>query len=249
MIKAVDNKKTIAELTPLGDSAVVVTFGSEMSISTHKQIMALMNMLEDTPFEGFVESVPAFTNLTIFYDPLIVYQTYQGKDSSLISPFKIVSALVEKKLASLTHHKNQPSHTVEIPVCYGGEYGPDLQDVAKINGLTPDEVISIHSSGEYLVYMVGFAPGFPFLGGMSEKIKAPRRSSPRASIPKGSVGIAGMQTGVYPISTPGGWQLIGQTPKPLFLPEQNPPSLLEAGNIVKFIPITQHEFLKFTKER
>ncbi len=249
MIKVVNKKNTIAELTPLGDSAIVVTFGSEMSVGTHKQIMTLMMALEDTPFEGFIESVPAFTNLTIFYDPLIVYQTYQMQGSSLTSPFKIVSGLVEKKLASLPDDKDQTSPTVEIPVCYGGKYGPDLQDVAKINNLTPDEVVSIHSSGEYLVYMVGFAPGFPFLGGMSEKIKAPRRPSPRSNIPKGSVGIAGMQTGVYPISTPGGWQLIGQTPKPLFLPKQNPPSLLEAGNIVKFIPITEREFLNFTKER
>lgn len=107
--------------------------------------------------------------------------------------------------------------TIDIPVCYGGELGPDLEEVARINRLTPEEVVRIHTGGTYLVYMIGFAPGFPFLGGLSERIASPRRETPRMSIPKGSVGIAGKQTGVYPISTPGGWQLIGQTPLPLFV--------------------------------
>ena len=132
--------------------------------------------------------------------------------------------------------------TVSIPVCYGGEFGPDLEYVARHNNLTTDEVIHIHSSGEYLVYMIGFAPGFPFLGGLSPKIATPRRPSPRATIPAGSVGIAGMQTGVYPIETPGGWQLIGRTPQKLFLPNENPPSLLQAGDVVKFCPISFQEY-------
>ena len=127
-------------------------------------------------------------------------------------------------------------------MCYGGEYGPDLEEVARHNGLSVDEVIALHSGGEYLVYMIGFAPGFPYLGGMSERIAMPRRSSPRAQIPVGSVGIAGMQTGVYPIETPGGWQLIGRTPLALFRPEENPPSLLQAGNKVRFRPISADEF-------
>jgi inhibitor of KinA len=117
-----------------------------------------------------------------------------------------------------------------------------LEEVADINGLTAQEVIDIHTSGEYLVYMIGFAPGFPYLGGMSEKIAAPRRSSPRTSIPAGSVGIAGMQTGVYPLSTPGGWQLIGNTPLELFKPYEQPPSLLRAGDIVKFVSVTEEEY-------
>jgi inhibitor of KinA len=153
-----------------------------------------------------------------------------------------VSSIVQSKLENEQTEKELAHRTVSIPVCYGGEYGPDLEYVARHHNLTPEEVISIHSEGEYLAYMIGFAPGFPFLGGLSEKIATPRRPSPRTSIPAGSVGIAGMQTGVYPISTPGGWQLIGQTPVKLFLPKQNPPSLLQAGDIVKFEPISKEEY-------
>lgn len=159
-----------------------------------------------------------------------------------MSPFEVVSSILQSKLENEQTEKELDHRTVSIPVCYGGEYGPDLEYVARHHNLTPEEVISIHSEGEYLAYMIGFAPGFPFLGGLSEKIATPRRSSPRTSIPAGSVGIAGMQTGVYPISTPGGWQLIGQTPIKLFLPEQNPPSLLQAGDIVKFEPISKEEY-------
>lgn len=159
-----------------------------------------------------------------------------------MSPFEVVSSILQSKLENEQTEKELDHRTVSIPVCYGGEYGPDLEYVARHHNLTPEEVISIHSEGEYLAYMIGFAPGFPFLGGLSEKIATPRRPSPRTSIPAGSVGIAGMQTGVYPISTPGGWQLIGQTPIKLFLPEQNPPSLLQAGDIVKFEPISKEEY-------
>ena len=131
---------------------------------------------------------------------------------------------------------------VRIPVLYGGEFGPDLDFVAKHNGLTKDEVIAIHTSGDYTVHMIGFAPGFPFIGGMSERIAAPRRETPRLKIPARSVGIAGVQTGVYPIETPGGWQLIGRTPLELFLPDENPPSLLVAGDKITFYEITSEEY-------
>jgi len=143
-------------------------------------------------------------------------------------------------------HAQQPE-IVEIPVCYGGEYGPDLGFVAEHNGLSQEEVIKIHSEGRYLTYMVGFAPGFPYLGGLSEKIAAPRKESPRLKIPEGTVGIAGNQTGVYPITTPGGWQLIGRTPFRLFHPGKNPPTLLKAGNIVVFKPISEQEYKQLLK--
>jgi inhibitor of KinA len=129
-------------------------------------------------------------------------------------------------------------------VCYGGELGPDLEFVAEHNKLSAEEVIGIHSASVYLVYMIGFAPGFPYIGGMSGKIAAPRRSSPRLKIPAGSVGIAGSQTGIYPIETPGGWQLIGQTPLKLFQPESKSPSLLKAGDVIQFKPISYNQFLE-----
>jgi inhibitor of KinA len=131
---------------------------------------------------------------------------------------------------------------VEIPVCYGGDFGPDLKSVADRNGLTPDEVVTIHCKSTYPVYMIGFAPGFPYLGGMSERISAPRLDTPRERIPAGSVGIAGTQTGVYPIETPGGWRLIGRTPLRLFDAVRDPPSLLQAGDRVRFTAIERGEF-------
>ena len=235
--------KASAVISPLGDSALVITFGDSIQYDIHKQIKTCKDSIELNPFPGFIECVPAFTNLTIFYNPLEVVAAVKKKEKKeFVSPFEVVSSILQSKLENEQTEKELDHRTVSIPACYGGEYGPDLEYVARHHNLTPKEVISIHSEGEYLAYMIGFAPGFPFLGGLSEKIATPRRPSPRTSIPAGSVGIAGMQTGVYPISTPGGWQLIGQTPIKLFLPEQNPPSLLQAGDIVKFEPISKEEY-------
>ncbi|MCK1993714.1 5-oxoprolinase subunit PxpB [Peribacillus muralis] len=233
--------ETACNMSPLGDSAIVITFGNGIDYSVHKKIKLFMDLLEEDPFAGFVECVPAFTNLTVFYDPLVIYNTHKSSNES-ISPYEVVWSLLEGKLSDSIEDKKLSHRTVSIPVCYGGEFGPDLDYVARYHDLTTDEVIHIHSTGEYLAYMIGFAPGFPFLGGLSENIATPRRSSPRMTIPAGAVGIAGKQTGVYPISTPGGWQLIGQTPAKLFLPNVNPPSLLQAGDMVKFQPISEQEY-------
>lgn len=138
--------------------------------------------------------------------------------------------------------KLPPAMVVHIPVCYGGEYGLDLETVAKHNGISVDEVINIHADTDYLIYMMGFTPGFPYLGGMSEKIATPRLEVPRRKIPVGSVGIAGAQTGVYSMETPGGWQLIGRTPVRLFDSSKQNPILLQAGNYVRFVRITEAEY-------
>ncbi|KAA6449595.1 5-oxoprolinase subunit PxpB [Bacillus swezeyi] len=229
------------KMTPLGDSAVIIQLGTDISEQTQRVASALTKQLENDPFPGFIECVPAFTSVTVFYHPFEVYQ--QMKNSTAFdSPYEKVKTLIKKSLQELTIEEEAEKRTIEIPVCYGGRFGPDLEEVARINGLTPKEVIDIHTADEYLVYMIGFAPGFPYLGGMSEKIAAPRRSSPRTSIPAGSVGIAGMQTGVYPLSTPGGWQLIGNTPLDLFRPHEQPPSLLKAGDVVKFVRVTEEEY-------
>lgn len=228
-------------MSPLGDSAVIIQLGEGISEQTHRVVSALTKRIENDPFPGFIECVPAFTSVTVFYQPFEVYRKMES-GKAVDSPYEKVKALIEHHLQELTMEEETNQRTVEIPVCYGGGFGPDLEEVADINGLTAQEVIDIHTSGEYLVYMIGFAPGFPYLGGMSEKIAAPRRSSPRTSIPAGSVGIAGMQTGVYPLSTPGGWQLIGNTPLELFKPYEQPPSLLRAGDIVKFVSVTEEEY-------
>lgn len=231
------------DLSPLGDAAVVVQLGTTIDEQTHRRVTAFADALEREPILGLIEIVPAFTTVTVFYDPFQVLLSQMGRvDLKERSPYEIVCSQLREIANELQESVSQKPTTVEIPVCYGGEFGPDLSFVAKHNGLSEEEVIQIHSRGEYLVYMIGFAPGFPYLGGMSAKIAAPRRTSPRLKIPLGTVGIAGMQTGVYPIETPGGWQLIGRTPTKLFRPDANPPSLLQAGNLVRFTPISRADF-------
>ncbi|WKA55019.1 5-oxoprolinase subunit PxpB [Planococcus shixiaomingii] len=215
--------------SPLGDHAVVIEVGQEISEAVQAKVRTISQLLESRPPDWMVEAIPAFTTIAVFYNPLAAqYAAAVAELKELVQQTEEVTAL--------------KSRTVEIPVCYGGEFGPDLEFVAAHNGLTPEEVISIHTSGTYSVHMIGFAPGFPFIGGMSEKIAAPRRDSPRLRIPERTVGIAGKQTGVYPIETPGGWQLIGRTPLRLFRPEDEVPSLLRAGDKIVFKKITESEY-------
>lgn len=228
------------ELSPLGDSAVIVQLGNSISEDTHQAVRNLSIYLENTPVEGMIDFVPAFTTVTVYYNPIEVIN--QEKDES---PYETVCKRLKRVLETMKLSKSKEAKTVEIPVCYGGELGPDLEEVANHNHLSTDEVIEIHSNGEYLVYMIGFAPGFPYLGGMSEEIATPRKETPRTTIPAGSVGIAGSQTGIYPIETPGGWQLIGQTPYTLFDIDREPPTLLEAGDTIRFKPISLTEFEKW----
>lgn len=223
----------------MGDAAAVVKFGSEISPLLQQKVRAFARVIEEEPFTGCLEYTPAFTGVTVFYDPFLVYQAYGEENTSL---FDIVTKLLKDRLKRIEDQESPIVRKVTIPVCYGGDYGPDLTFVAQYNNLSERKVIHLHSSGTYPVYMIGFAPGFPYLGGLPKQLNAPRRPSPRASIPAGSVGIAGSQTGVYPISTPGGWQLIGRTPIKLFQPERKEPSVLSAGDIVVFKPITDNEF-------
>ena len=223
------------QIVPLGDSAVIIQFGNQITPDIHRLVSACAARLEKEPFSGMVECVPAFTTITVFYNPLQL-------------SFKEVCSALEQTITDMGDTKVNTPRIVEIPVCYGGEFGPDLMFVAEHNGLTADEVIQIHSSGEYLVYMIGFAPGFPYLGGMSERISTPRRQVPRLSIPAGTVGIAGMQTGMYPIETPGGWQMIGRTPVSLFRPTHHTPSLLQSGDMIHFRPISPKEFQEWKEE-
>ena len=212
------------EIVPLGDSAAVVRFGDSIDRPTNLLVQTLSHFLSQHPLIGSVEFVPAYATVTVYYDPLR-------------RSFEEFSKELQQVVSTLEISPDDSPRTIEIPVCYGGEFGPDLEFVAQQNQLTPAEVIEIHSASVYLVYFIGFAPGFPYLGGLSDRITAPRRSSPRLRIPAGSVGIAGTQTGIYPLATPGGWQLIGRTPLALFRPDETPPTLLRAGDQVRFRPI------------
>lgn len=245
MGETITKEEFTIEMFPFGECGVLVQFGNKIHPDIHRRVKTIADYLEKYPFPGMIECVSAFSSVTVFFDPVKVRNLQVNHADKGESSYKLISSLLNEILSKLDYLSNSKPRIVEIPVCYGGELGPDLAYVAEYNNLTADEVIEIHSRGEYLVYMIGFAPGFPYLGGMSEKISAPRRKSPRMLIPEGSVGIAGLQTGVYPIGTPGGWQLIGRTPLELFRPKQYPPSLLQSGDIVKFYPISYREYKKY----
>jgi inhibitor of KinA len=223
----------------------MVELGKEIELETHRKVSELSFYLETNVLPVIKEYVPGFTSVTIYYD-CIIAASLRGK-YNVPSPYEVMEKMMEEILSKIEIMGEHHPEIVEIPVCYGGEFGPDLEFVARHNKLTPDEVIQIHSEGLYLTYMIGFAPGFPYLGGLSEKIAAPRRESPRLKIPAGTVGIAGNQTGVYPIETPGGWQLIGRTPISLFNPKKSPPVLLKAGNQIRFKPISHHEYQELSE--
>ncbi|MGJ3220719.1 5-oxoprolinase subunit PxpB [Geobacillus thermoleovorans] len=222
-------------LFPLCEYAVTVRFSDRIDEDVNDIVHQTAARLQAERKEGIEEIVPAFSSLTIYYDPLMI--DYIG-----------IGAWLRKNIRRSEQAVRRSARTVVIPVCYGGEFGPDLPDVARFHGMTEDEVIALHSAGRYRVYMIGFSPGFAYLGGLSPRLATPRRSVPRTKVPAGSVGIAGGQTGVYPLATPGGWQLIGRTPLKLFDPHREKPSLLAAGDIVAFQPIGADEFARWSEE-
>lgn len=218
-----------------GDTSVTVEFGNEISTEINAAIRAFNIALENSGIEGIVETVPTYRSLTVHYKPEVLLHD------------ELVKKL-EELLQKLDEIEIPPATVVEIPVLYGGEEGPDLGFVAEHNHKTPQEVIDIHTGTEYLIYMLGFTPGFTYLGGMSDEIATPRLTSPRVKIPGGSVGIAGAQTGIYPIDSPGGWQLIGKTPVKPYDPARETPILLSAGQYVKFRAIDRAEYDAIAKQ-
>ncbi len=240
-----DHNVPAVEMLPLGEGAIIIEFGGCICPEIHQKVKNFADYLESHPFPGMLEHVSAFSSVTVFYDPYVVRQLQSKAVKGDATAFQIVCSLLQELLSNVDVTAKQDCRVVEIPVCYGGDFGPDLEFVAEHNQLSAEEVIEIHTGGQYLVYMIGFAPGFPYLGGLSKRIAAPRRLSPRLAIPAGAVGIAGMQTGVYPIETPGGWQLIGRTPLALFLPQDNPPSLLQSGDMIHFRQISYKEYEEY----
>jgi len=229
------------ELHPLGDCGILIRLGERIDEEVHQQVAALSAHLDEHRFPGMLEQVPAFTSVAVYYDPVAVSrQPLEG--GAPASPYARACARLTELLSGAPVTRPPHPRLIEIPACYGGSLGPDLAFVAEHNGLTGDEVVRIHLECEYRVHMIGFAPGFPYLGGMSDRIAAPRRASPRVAVPAGSVGIAGAQTGVYPVETPGGWQLIGRTPLTLFRPGDDPPTLLRMGDHVRFRAISRAEY-------
>ena len=211
------------------DQSLLIYFGHQITLEAHDRVRKLLRLLETEQIPGVRNLHPAYHSILIKFDPL------QRNHDELES---ILRQYVERlENASLPKPRE-----VEIPVCYGGEHGPDLNDVSAILGMTPERVIALHSSSTYLVYFLGFVPGFAYLGGLPEALVTPRLATPRRKVPPGSVGIAGNQTGVYPFATPGGWRLLGRTPVSMFRADRNELSLLSIGDRVRFRPISPEQF-------
>ncbi|AZB43931.1 5-oxoprolinase subunit PxpB [Bacillus sp. FJAT-42376] len=224
---------------PVNEQSLLIEFGTESSEKLRGRIRQFTDLLDQQNYPWLVEYIPAFTNITLIFN--LLYFKDKPEQSHLL-----IQNELEKLLAEIGEEApvSENSSLVRIPVCYEDDFGMDLDEVASLNGLTKEEVIRLHTEREYPVYMIGFSPGFPYLGGMNNKIAAPRKGKPRSKIPAGSVGIAGTQTGVYPMETPGGWQIIGRTPLSLFNPENEPPTLLQAGDSVEFYPISREEYYR-----
>ncbi|MFB9331037.1 5-oxoprolinase subunit PxpB [Paenibacillus aurantiacus] len=229
-------------LEPLGDSAAIVRFGEAIDPAVHRKVIGLASRLERAPIPGMTDIVPSFASLTVHYDPISLHAQFGAAVREAGGGFGYVSRCLAERLQGSGDEVHAAARIVDIPVCYGGDLGPDLGEVASHNGLSEEDVIAIHASGDYTVYMIGFAPGFPYLGGLSARIATPRRTTPRLAIPAGSVAIGGGQTGVYPLATPGGWRIIGRTPIRLFRPEEAAPSFLRAGDRVRFSPMTREAY-------
>jgi inhibitor of KinA len=221
-------------LIPMGDRALVIEFGDRPDPELSARIAAAAQHMRASPPPGVLDVVPASTTLALHYDPVLI-----GVGTT---PYEALIQKIETWLHEQAEAKLPQGRLVEIPVCYGGSFGEDLDEVARQHGLTPEAVATIHAGTEYHVYMLGFVPGFAYLGDLDARIVTSRRDTPRPRVPAGTVAIGGAQTGVYPLETPGGWQLIGRTPLRMFTPDSEPPCLLRAGDRVRFVTISRTEF-------
>lgn len=220
-------------LKPLGDSALLVQLGDKIDSAINQRVHALNALLQANSIAGIVETVPAYCTLLIHYDPLIL-------------TFDQVTLWVRDKLTQVDDSLNRKPRQLEVPLRYGGASGPDLEAVAVSKGISTADVVRIHSEREYTVYMMGFTPGFPYLGTLDERLIMPRLETPRTLVKAGTVAIAGSQTGIYPLDSPGGWHLIGWTPLKLFDPTRESPFLFAPGDIIKFIPLESDSLLSGT---
>ena len=223
-------------IEPLGESALLLRFGEGLDAATNARVHAASAALQAAHLPGIVDIVPAYATLALHYDPAL----WTSDDGS--APWRHIADAVRTVFAHATAPASRTSVAIEIPVSYGGAFGPDLDDVARRAQLDAAEVIRRHTTVDYQVAMIGFAPGFPYLLGLDAALETPRRASPRTRVPAGSVAIGGAQTGIYPGESPGGWQLIGRTPAILFDALRSPPSLLSPGDLVRFVAIDAARF-------
>ena len=229
VIKSTMRENLEIKIAPLGDKALRVEFGAGISPEINRKILSFSLLLEKVKIDGVIEWIPTYAAVTLFYDP------YKISFNNLIERVLNLYTMLEEV-------ENSQIEIIHIPTFYGGSFGPDLETVARYNELSVEEVIKIHTQNKYLIYMMGFTPGFPYLGGMSKKIAIPRLKTPRKKVLPGSIGIAGEQTGIYSLETPGGWQLIGRTPLRLYDSKRETPMLLQAGKFLKFVSISKEEY-------
>jgi inhibitor of KinA len=233
------------EIVPIGDSALIVRVREQFEDApeeTLDEVLRVSELLQHAEIPGVIELAPAYTSVAVFFDPVAVLEA-KGAVNGLSD---WVATRVRAAVAGAGHRgrtrRSASSRIIEIPVCYDPEFAPDLDDVERHTHITMTKIVELHSAAEYRVACIGFVPGFPFLAGLPKKLATPRRPTPRREIPPGSVGIGGAQTGIYPLRSPGGWNLIGRTPLKLFDPTKDPPTLLRAGDRVRFRAITREEF-------
>ena len=211
------------------DQSLLIYFGQQITLDAHDRVRKLLRLLEMEPIVGVRNLHPAYHSVLVKFDPLLRHHDE-------------LEDILRRYIGRIENVNLLEPREVEIPVCYGGEYGPDLNDVSAIHGMSPEQVIALHSSSIYLVYFLSFVPGFAYLGGLPETLVTPRLATPRRRVLAGSVGIAGNQTGVYPVATPGGWRLLGRTPIEIFRPDRDELSLLSIGDRVRFTPISPAQF-------
>lgn len=224
---------------PCGDHALTIEWGNRIDVSVNKAVIALFTVLQQANIKGVKDIIPAYNSVTLVYDTVLL-----KKESKTKTVYEWMSRQVGKLMDGAAIDTEKPSRLVRIPVCYDLSLAPDLAALAAEHTLAIEEVVQLHTAKTYRVFMIGFLPGFAYMGSVDERIATPRKMNPRTTVPAGSVGIAGEQTGVYPFDSPGGWQLIGQAPLLMFSAKQETPCLLQPGDDVQFYPVTLIEFEK-----
>jgi len=225
------------KIYPLGDTALTIDFGNTIDESINKLVLTVFYQLQANPVPGMIEAVPAYSSVTIYYDVLSIRKIINEQTNA----YEWMSGKIKEYLSKENIMIESPGTIINVPVCYDKAHGPDLDLIASQNKISVEEIIRLHTSTTYRVYMLGFLPGFAYMGLVDEKISSPRKQQP-ASVEAGSVGIAGKQTGIYPLRSPGGWQIIGRTPIKLFDKEKADPVLFKSGDSVRFYSITKDEF-------
>ena len=239
------------EIIPLGDSALVVRVREQFNDApdeTLDEVLRVFQLLQRAHIPGVIELAPAYTSVAVFFDPIVIPKSNVATNGVLDELTKNIRSVIAS--ASRGHRRRaavRRPRLTEIPVCYDREFGFDLDRIAEHTELSEREIVDLHSTPEYRVACIGFVPGFTFLAGLPKNLATPRRDAPRTEIPPGSVAIGGAQTGIYPLRSPGGWNLIGRTPLKLFDPIKDPPTLLSPGDRVRFRAITREEFESFKR--